>query len=966
MVNALPAFEPVVAAATPKGIVAFTADQRIAGFSAAEHHMVDAGKAQVIVYTVAIRVLADHHRADCLQDEVVMDGVGHVLQALVQFQNIGRGEEQRAGQMGRIGRFQVGVAHCQLGPRVAFELVEQVRALRTAEVVEAVTCLQLLDLGFEDEGEGRTEQAVEGHLLFGKTANPEVDQVETGFLSRPGARPVEEVERVSRCSGTAKHEVHRCIPLFVHGHGVEDVRVLTIGGDEVDHRSRGLDRESEIKPAAVGFQLGVAGLREEIGTDRIQRRHAGITGASDVQRREIERQADQIVPQRVGDIFVDLVADLTGHAADDGTCRRVRVGAGGCEGDGVEEGLDQTHVGLGLAVRADRRHGFIELRVAEAVDRVSELGSNRRVDINSVREDERIDVRVDQTDELFEHEVLVDLFGGEAGSLEQALAVPLQRGEIGRDLGDLDEQPLVEQRHIAIGDQFGLDLVNTVVVFGMEHVVDRGESDVLVPATVADDIVLVEQLVVIGRTVATRVERDVIAHIRIGIGSLAGFRIGIVCNVRQEDMAGRQGAACRHRRGQVAFNQRVRPGHELREAIRARNEVAIKVGGKQRNVMNVHVAELDAQLFPGLQLDVGPGRRSAVCAFEEPAGGDRLAVDQLVFAQEHLMRFIRGIGLVEVDPRGRVVGSLTDVISSAENAVCTGLIGRAGQDHEVGGAARDIKRVIRLQRDEHRATATLVDHGQAVIEELAEDGHEPVERRGAAQIGHDVRQNEVAVLHLDTGQRELRCGLDHGGVARRIGCIARLSRFLASVEFRTAGGCARGEQRSIGNDQRLVSSIGRTDRDPCGFGSRHDRVVECAAGDADIVERRDHRDRVAERLVGDEVGDDTRFGVIDGARQACVAGRLAGARIDIRGIPDRSGLARHQLIRRSGGLVDEIVVLAAHGPQAVRSQSIQRITQMVNKLTSCSVVLGDFDLLQNVNEIIDVQFKHSLYSPYFR
>ena len=382
--------------------------------------------------------------------------------------------------------------------------------------------------------------------------------------------------------------------------------------------------------------------------------------------------------------------------------------------------------------------------------------------------------------------------------------------------------------------------------------------------------------------------------------------------------------------------------------------------------MNIHVAELDAQLFLGLQLDVGPGRRSAVCTFEEPAGGDRLAVDHFVFAQEHLVRFVRCIGLVEVDPRRRVVARLADVVGGSEDAVRAWQIGRAGQDHEVGGAARDIQRIIGLQRDEHRATSALIDHGQAVIEELAEDSHETIERRGAAQIGHDVRHNEVAVLHLDTGKRKLLGGCDHGGVKRHIGFHARLSCCLASVEFCTAGGRAGCEQRGISSDQRLVGGIGGADCDPRCVGRGHDGFVQLATGDADIAERGDYRDRVAERLVGDEVGDDTRFGIIDGARQTFVAGRLAGARIDVRGIPDRSGLTRHQLIRCTVCEVDEIVVLTVHGPQAVRSQSIQRITQMVNKLTSCSVVLSDFDLLQNVNEIVDVQFKHSLYSPFFR
>ena len=47
-------------------------------------------------------------------------------------------------------------------------------------------------------------------------------------------------------------------------------------------------------------------------------------------RGQIERQAEQVVAQRVGDELVDLVADLAGHAADDRAGRRRAViGAAG-------------------------------------------------------------------------------------------------------------------------------------------------------------------------------------------------------------------------------------------------------------------------------------------------------------------------------------------------------------------------------------------------------------------------------------------------------------------------------------------------------------------------------------------------------------------------------------------------------------------------------------------------------------
>jgi hypothetical protein len=42
-----------------------------------------------------------------------------------------------------------------------------------------------------------------------------------------------------------------------------------------------------------------------------------VSGRGQVDRREIERQAEQVVAQRAGHELVDLVADLAGHAADD-------------------------------------------------------------------------------------------------------------------------------------------------------------------------------------------------------------------------------------------------------------------------------------------------------------------------------------------------------------------------------------------------------------------------------------------------------------------------------------------------------------------------------------------------------------------------------------------------------------------------------------------------------------------------
>ena len=55
----------------------------------------------------------------------------------------------------------------------------------------------------------------------------------------------------------------------------------------------------EVIPAGIGLELGLAGLGEELGANLVQRRYAGIPPAGDVQRGEIERQAEQVVLQAI-------------------------------------------------------------------------------------------------------------------------------------------------------------------------------------------------------------------------------------------------------------------------------------------------------------------------------------------------------------------------------------------------------------------------------------------------------------------------------------------------------------------------------------------------------------------------------------------------------------------------------------------------------------------------------------------
>ena len=69
-------------------------------------------------------------------------------------------------------------------------------------------------------------------------------------------------------------------------------------------------------------------------------------------------------------------------------------------------------------------------RVAEAIDDVRELGDDRRIDrdVVTVGHEEHVDVGLDLAGELLEHQMLVLHLGAELRGLEQALAVPVQRG----------------------------------------------------------------------------------------------------------------------------------------------------------------------------------------------------------------------------------------------------------------------------------------------------------------------------------------------------------------------------------------------------------------------------------------------------------------------------------------------------------------------------------------------------------
>ena len=91
-----------------------------------------------------------------------------------------------------------------------------------------------------------------------------------------------------------------------------------VGRHEVDQRGGVLEELAELVPVRVGLQVRCRCVcAEDLVAHQVERRHAGIAAARDVERGEVERQAQQVVAQGAGDELVDLVADLVRRALHD-------------------------------------------------------------------------------------------------------------------------------------------------------------------------------------------------------------------------------------------------------------------------------------------------------------------------------------------------------------------------------------------------------------------------------------------------------------------------------------------------------------------------------------------------------------------------------------------------------------------------------------------------------------------------
>ena len=129
--------------------------------------------------------------------------------------------------------------------------------------------------------------------------------------------------------------------------------------------------------------------------------------------------------------------------------------------------------------------------------------------------------------------------------------------------------------------------------------VDGGQADVLVAAAVTGDEVRAEQFVVVLR----RGQRRRVDHVvEIGSEGCAGrARLGdrAVRDVVEERVAGVQRGDASTGSSGIALDQgrlvELVEHHDLREAVGAGDEVAVRVGRQQRDVEHVEIVELDAE-----------------------------------------------------------------------------------------------------------------------------------------------------------------------------------------------------------------------------------------------------------------------------------------------------------------------------------------------------------------------------------
>ena len=712
----------------------------------------------------------------------------------------------------------VGIAHDHRGKGVILQPTKHVHAIGPAEIIEPVAVLKRLHLLLEGEAEAGAKHPAEGHDGLSQTADPVLDRVDAGFDCGPSARAVDEVKTVRRSGVPAQNQIGGRGALLHHGRGVRDCVVGAVGRNEVDDGCRVLKVRGIVRPAFIRLEELAAGGCIELLASGVERGHACIPTPRDVQRGQVERQANEVVAQGAGDKLVNIGTGLAGHATGHGTRRLIR---GQClvkvEGDRVEERFDQAGRGV-HAVLVHRLNVLGQHRVAEAINYMGELRHDGGIDLGAGIYHKGRDLRLHGAAELFEGEVLILHLGGEFCRLEQTPAIPregVDRGCRKLVLVDRGGQPFVDEGQLATVEDGLLHFGGLAVVFAVEHVVHRGQAEVFVATAISCDEMTIQQFVVVGFVLAELVGDDRVAGVGVGIGLLGGGFAGeaidhigaghgVMGDVFEEGMAVADRLAGIDGVGQIAFDQDIqrlgaafnigRVSHDqLWQAVGTRDEVAVGVGCEQRAIKHVAVIELDSQLGRGLRLDVAPGGHAAGLTVQQVTVGDRASVGvEIVFAQEDLMGGVRGVGLVLVDPGCRLVEMLSHVVCGPKDSIRAGLVGGAGQHHEVGRRCCVIERIVRLERNVDGAAATFSDKVETMIEELTEECHPRVVGRREAFVGGHVGQHHVVAVHGDRMRAQQRverglslCSDRLSGRQRGVcstGCVQRIKVGCSGIE----------------------------------------------------------------------------------------------------------------------------------------------------------------------------------------
>ena len=205
-VVAAAAFDDVVALVAQEGVVVVAALDAVGGGRAVVDGLaVDAGRIDAVDLAVLDRAVG-HADQQCVLVAVRLVGssttVVPVMRARRRRESLPSSNLQSAvANESAFSVCAVGVAHDQLGERVALELGAQVHARRAGQVVEPVAVLQVLQLALEDVVERAAEQAAEQVGVLGEAADPQVDVVEAGDRVAPELAQAPVLNMKSAASG---------------------------------------------------------------------------------------------------------------------------------------------------------------------------------------------------------------------------------------------------------------------------------------------------------------------------------------------------------------------------------------------------------------------------------------------------------------------------------------------------------------------------------------------------------------------------------------------------------------------------------------------------------------------------------------------------------------------------------------------------------------------------------------------